>query len=349
MSVNREKSPYIIRMHAATTGEGRVNQHAQILPFPSPRKDAAASQPAGNGATALATDSAPRRDAFDIFMRVLYVVSFAVYLFFLLDGLSFYQTDFSLRPRHEAYRELRPAGFRGHGFGIIGSTMMILMLLYSVRKRTRLLGRIGSLKRWLAVHIYFGIMGPLFVILHTTFKLNGLVAVSFWSMIAVASSGIFGRYLYLQIPRNRFGEELGMKEIEEQNTTLLADIQSELGLDDRQMETFMRLSEPSIDLKRGLLVQFLAMIVYDLTRPLRRFRLRRRYANELNLSGPLLEQAINLAYRRRRLQRRIVLLNQVQQLFHYWHVFHKPFAILMYLIMVVHVGVAVWLGYTWIF
>ena len=49
------------------------------------------------------------------------------------------------------------------------------------------------------------------------------------------------------------------------------------------------------------------------------------------------------------LQQRILVLNRVQRLFHYWHVFHKPFAILMYVIMFVHVGVAVWLGYTWIF
>ena len=37
-----------------------------------------------------------------------------------------------------------------------------------------------------------GICGPLFIILHSSFKVGGLVALSFWSMIAVAVSGIAG-------------------------------------------------------------------------------------------------------------------------------------------------------------
>jgi hypothetical protein len=36
-------------------------------------------------------------------------------------------------------------------------------------------------------------------------------------------------------------------------------------------------------------------------------------------------------------------------LFHYWHVFHKPFAFIMYIIMLIHIGIALWLGYRWIF
>jgi hypothetical protein len=41
--------------------------------------------------------------------------------------------------------------------------------------------------------------------------------------------------------------------------------------------------------------------------------------------------------------------NAIHQLFHYWHVIHKPFAIIMYIIMFVHILVAVYVGYTWIF
>jgi hypothetical protein len=42
-------------------------------------------------------------------------------------------------------------------------------------------------------------------------------------------------------------------------------------------------------------------------------------------------------------------LENIHKLFYYWHVFHKPFAIIMYLIMIVHIAISVWLGYTWIF
>ena len=46
-----------------------------------------------------------------------------------------------------------------------------------------------------------------------------------------------------------------------------------------------------------------------------------------------------------RLHRRILLWQRVRELFHYWHVFHKPFALLMYLFAAVHIGVAWATGY----
>ena len=45
------------------------------------------------------------------------------------------------------------------------------------------------------------------------------------------------------------------------------------------------------------------------------------------------------------LHRRILLWQRVRELFHYWHVFHKPFAVVMYLFMVLHIGVAWITGY----
>lgn len=91
------------------------------------------------------------------------------------------------------------------------------------------------------------------------------------------------------------------------------------------------------------------MIFDDLFHYFRIRKLKKQFARELSLTEPYLYRAVQLAWRKIKLQRRMLLLNKIQQLFHYWHVFHKPFAIIMYLIMFVHVGVAVWLGYTWIF
>jgi len=46
-------------------------------------------------------------------------------------------------------------------------------------------------------------------------------------------------------------------------------------------------------------------------------------------------------------RRRILLWSRLHDLFHYWHVAHKPFAVVMYVFMLVHVAVAVWTGYAW--
>jgi len=58
---------------------------------------------------------------------------------------------------------------------------------------------------------------------------------------------------------------------------------------------------------------------------------------------------IRLARRKTILHRRRLLLERLQQIFHYWHVIHKPFAIVMLLIMAIHVAVTVLLGYRWVF
>jgi len=39
----------------------------------------------------------------------------------------------------------------------------------------------------------------------------------------------------------------------------------------------------------------------------------------------------------------------MQKLFSYWHIFHKPFAIIMLVIVLVHIVATVLMGYTWIF
>jgi hypothetical protein len=49
------------------------------------------------------------------------------------------------------------------------------------------------------------------------------------------------------------------------------------------------------------------------------------------------------------LNRRIDRLQLMQNLFKYWHVAHLPFALIMLVIMMVHVGAAIAFGYTWVF
>lgn len=124
------------------------------------------------------------RHYFKYFMILLYTVSFSVYLYMIYDGISFYLADSAERVHHTLYRNLRPAGFRGHAFGIWGTFLILIMLLYSARKRLHFMRNFFPLSHWLQLHIYCGIMGPLLIILHTAFKVQGLVALSFWSMIA---------------------------------------------------------------------------------------------------------------------------------------------------------------------
>lgn len=284
-----------------------------------------------------------------IILRVVYILAILIYAYLLLSHISFYETPLRERPRHEDYRLLRPAGMVSHTYGVIGSAFMILMLTYTLRKRIRVMRNWGMLSYWLDIHIFFGIMGPLLIVLHTSFKAQGLVAVSFWSMVAVATSGIFGRYLYLQIPRNLGGGEIDIKALEDEKRQYTLQLQTEYGLSDNIIKGLEEQNASAINHDSGVVKALMTIVKEDALRP---FKLRQKRLERQTLHNvpPVQRKRISrIARQKAIINRRIVLMNQIQQLFHYWHVIHKPFAIVMYTIMVVHIIVAVWTGYKWIF
>ena len=263
-------------------------------------------------------------------VAVAVLVSFVLY-----DGGDFFTTALADRAHHPDYREYRPAGRTGHGLGILGSAMILLLLVYSLRKRQKFMQRWGRLGTWLRYHIFLGVAGPILITLHTSFKIEGLVAVSYWSMAAVALSGVFGRYLYQQIPRNVLGQELGSGDIEAVNEELLVTLADGFGMGDSDMQ---KLEDIALAPLTGLPALVGLMIL-----PFINLFLGRRLA-KAGFTGGAMPPARTWVLQTRRLE----LFHQIRDLFHWWHVFHKPFAIIMILVMIVHVGVAVSLGYTWI-
>ncbi len=100
----------------------------------------------------------------------LYLAGFVVLAAIALRGSDFYRTPLVERAHHEGYWQWKAGGSIGHKLGIAGSSMMVLMLLYSVRKRVGLLRRAGPLRLWLDGHIFLGVFGPLLVVLHSTLQ-----------------------------------------------------------------------------------------------------------------------------------------------------------------------------------
>jgi len=268
-----------------------------------------------------------------------YVVGLGAFGYFLVTGLSFYLTPVGERARHPDYWTFKPGGSLGLRFGIAGLVMMTVMHLYSARKRFRALRALGPLRNWLNGHILLGILGPLFVVLHSSFKVSGLISISFWSMVAVALSGIFGRYLYLQIPRTRAGEELSLAEVEKADRDLTRRLKDEFGADPAYLEQVERASTPPP--ARGLIAVLLALLLEDLG-------LRAGHAKVAPLPGlppDVARELQSVIAQKKTLRRRIVLWDAIHRLFHHWHIIHKPFAVVMYLFVVVHVVVASLTGY----
>jgi len=274
---------------------------------------------------------------------LLYLLGALTLLSLLARGADFYRAPLLERAHHEGYWQWKAGGTVGHKLGLAGSSMMVLMLLYSVRKRVGALRRLGPLGRWLDVHIFLGVFGPLLVVLHSSFKVQGLVALSFWSMVVVASSGVLGRYLYLQIPRTRAGEERALAELETEDRELSEQLRTRFRLDEAQLGRLDALV--AVPERTGLLGGFVRLVTDDL-------RLRsalRGFARGCRSVPPAVVRDFERVVRQKaHVHRRILLWDRVHELFHYWHVLHKPFALVMYLFMIVHVAVALATGYGWV-
>lgn len=262
-------------------------------------------------------------------------------------GWEYYTAPFQERPFMELHDILKPTGIVGHGYGVIGSLFIIIgVASYGMRKRLRFMQNWGKLRNWLTFHIFLCTSGPALVIWHTTFKFNGLVAVSFWSMVVVVASGVLGRYVYNRIPKTEEGHFRTVKYIEAEQDKLRTQIRSQVELTEQQEFAFgMVRSNMSFSTPWGALFTAIKFDIVGLFQWRRDHQLLKGITLK---SGDRLEfiQQVK-SYRWRSRQR--FLIEPLQKIFGYWHVFHIPLAMIMFIILAVHVGIAILFGFTWIF
>jgi len=284
-----------------------------------------------------------------IYISLFFIVGITVTILLALNGYKYYSTPLDQRFFDPSHTALKPSGSWGHGFGIIGTLMMIIgVAVYMIRKRVRTFLNFGFLKNWLELHIFLCTVGPILVLYHTAFKFGGIVSVSFWSMVLVVLSGVVGRFIYIQIPRTIEGQEMGINAINDLRVNLTAKVNEAIDIDQKVMNDFQILASPeryrqlsfpvalSNTIKDFFKIKFLMMRI-------------RRIVSRAGLTKVIKQDVMRAAKTEIVLSRRIGLLRTFHKLFRYWNIAHLPFAITMFVIMLIHVGVTIAFGYKWIF
>ena len=265
-----------------------------------------------------------------IYIATMVLILVAASLWLGYRGNEYYSTSLEERFYHDDHQLLKPNGLLGHGLGIAGSLFMIMgVSLYMLRKRIRKLHRLGQIRHWLELHIFLCVLGPVLVLYHTSFKVGGLVAVSFWSMVAVVLSGVAGRFIYIRIPRTIEGRELSLTEIRNLKKDLHEALSATSGMTPENLKNIVVATEKYFHGRKGI-------------------RLTRKVLRNSGVKHRDRRHILRLVRREISLNRRIDRLQLMQNLFKYWHVAHLPFALIMLVIMLVHVVVSFVFGYTWI-
>jgi Fe-S-cluster-containing hydrogenase component 2 len=223
----------------------------------------------------------------------------------------------------------------GVGCGYAGMALMLLTMAYVVRKHVRFFQRFGTAQSWFDFHVMCGVVGPLFILLHTALRLDNWVSIAFWSMVAVVVSGLCGRYLYTLVPRALYAIDIDRLEHQRALAQLRESQPAAVTVVDVELTAFVARVRRSRGLIRGILFALLD----DLGRPLRAFfrgcRIWHR-ASSLSASRQINRHTAAL----RLLERRAVVLPQAKELLFAWKKVHVPFSVVMAILVTIHVVLA---------
>lgn len=214
--------------------------------------------------------------------------------------------------------------------GWLGFGLMVLMNVYSIRKRTDWLKNRGKLSLWLNFHVFCGILGPTLILFHCGLKVRGLVGISFWSMMISFSSGVIGRYFFVQLSaqRNEFSKK-ATQALEKLNKTLEA---YKITMAPEKKERILRInllrvgghsSQVQESAWASLYSSFAGDVRSLLTVP------------PIPSNWPPVAKASLLVYAIN--TRKAHSVHSFEMLMGYWHAFHFPFAIFMYIAAIIHI------------
>jgi hypothetical protein len=284
-----------------------------------------------------------------------YLMAIALVAGVFAYGFNYYTLGSAERPFSPKHALLKPGGVIGVKLGMLGLGMFLCIFLYPLRKRWAWLGRQGSSRHWLDNHVLLGIAAPFVIALHAAFKFRGFAGIAFWIMLAVSLSGVIGRYLYGQIPRSLNAAELSLKEVQDIQEKLGAELAEQEVLPQSDLGTLLSLPSAERVQKLPTVVALVYMMLLNLSRVFKVARLRRRHLGfgeqTITLGGLLrtrhaeLERAIKVAREEESLAKRVLFLSYSQKVFHLWHVVHKPFSYTFALLAIVHIVLVAMMGY----
>lgn len=216
------------------------------------------------------------------------------------------------------------SGFFGHSLGVIGFILMLMTeILYSLRKRYQF-ARWGKLQNWLSFHIITGLVGPYMVLLHSSWKFNGLAGILMLLTIIIVISGFIGRYFYTAIPRSIDGAYLEVEQI----STMVKD--TEGSISDwklSQPETFKRAEQIISDLGNNKVSHYKKL---KLQKELRTF--------SEHKDASVSDELISLLEQLDLLSRQLDQLDRTRRLLAIWHTFHVPIGIALFFIAFIHIA-----------
>jgi hypothetical protein len=237
----------------------------------------------------------------------------------------------------------------GYWLGVYGGTLMVLLLLYSVRKRFTFMRHFGPTRHWFKMHMSLGILGPVIILYHANFQVGSTNSkVALYCTLIVAASGIVGRYFYAQIHNGLYGSSSSLRQLVESVETSRQQKTHGPGLNAEVMGELAGLAQNVLVRSDTWQTSALSPIWLGLKTRKLYWQLRHRAYQDIDRFAAA--SAVGKQHRRRLrrttsryIAKRLAEIRKVAQfsffkkLFSLWHVVHVPFFLMMVLSVLIHV------------
>lgn len=239
----------------------------------------------------------------------------------------------------------------GYALGIAGAAMMFLLILYPIRKKSRLMRNWGATRHWFRAHMLLGIVGPVLILFHGNFAVRSLnSAVALAAMLTVAVSGVVGRFIYSKIHWGLYGRSVTLDDLRSALEAQKSDAAVVLSSVPALQARLAALDEAALSPSSGFLSSVLKLlnVFFRILRV--RLTLGRDILKALYVSarqkGWRAQELRNKAAEAKHhaLQHvstavRVAEFSVYERLMALWHLFHMPLFLFLVIVAVIHVVV----------
>jgi len=237
----------------------------------------------------------------------------------------------------------------GYWLGIAGGSMMLVLLLYPLRKRIRALRFLGRTSHWFQAHMVLGVLGPVLVLYHSNFNLGSFNSkVALYCMLLVAGSGVIGRHIYAHIHSGLYG---GKTNLDELRTELAASLEQSNGIAVLLPKFSAQLDALNVEMQGDGVTGALGLrssLFWTFRKYTMHYSLWRTARSELRaraIATPSIAQNIDelekvsSSYIRRYMRQvgQVAQFTLYERLFSLWHVLHMPLFFMMVISALFHV------------
>jgi hypothetical protein len=244
---------------------------------------------------------------------------------------------------------INPEEGLGYWLGIVGGSLMLLLLLYPAGKKSTLMRRLGLVKHWFRIHMIIGLVGPLLILYHSNFSVGAMNSkVALYSMLGVAISGVIGRYFYTRIHRGLYGKRAGIEDLRNEISDSLQNSRGLAAILPDSMRELQTISEELMGDEFTRAISVRRSLEWTVKHHVVRLRLYLRIRREVEVralasatvnanASKLRKTANTYVTQQVRLMRQVAQLSFYERLFSLWHLFHMPLFILLVVSALVHV------------